>query len=132
FTQFIHRGADLERDVMQADRRLATTAAVTRDFHHGKVVVVAEREERHLEAALVEARAERQSEHAAVKALGALAVGHPQHHMPQCLDLHRGAPPLKRLQYAPWNEPRSSETCRFLCLQFRRREWCFDGSRGVG
>ena len=84
--RFVAR-ADLERHVMLPDRGLAAAAAVTGDFHHGKVVVVVECEERHLEVALVEASAERQSEHADAKALGALAVGHPQHHMPQRPDL---------------------------------------------
>jgi hypothetical protein len=63
-------------------RASKVSPAVTGDFHHGKIVAVAECGGRHIEAALVDAYLERQP--AAVKTLGALAVGHPQHRLPEC------------------------------------------------
>jgi len=88
FAQLAERGADIERHVMQPDCRLAAAAALAGDFHHREVVMIAERKERHLETTVVEPGAHRQAEHAVVETFGPLAVRHPQHDMPQRLDLH--------------------------------------------
>jgi len=61
-------------------------------MNHTKVVMIAERKERHLEAALVQSGAYLQAKHAAVETFGPLAVRHPQYHVPQRFDLHASSP----------------------------------------
>jgi hypothetical protein len=70
---------------MQPDSALGVAAALASDFHYREVVMITE-----VNAILKPSSsgAERQAEHATVETLCALAVRHPQHHMPQRPDLH--------------------------------------------
>ena len=87
---------------MQPDPALAAGGGA--DFHHGEIVMVAEREEGHFRAALVEACGDRQAEHPVIEVFGARAVRHPQHHVPQGLDFHgsRSSSGSPKPTIAPW------------------------------
>src|SRR6185312_11442254 len=90
--QLVQAGTDLERNMIESGGGLAGTAAFAAYFHDGKLVMIAEREERHLHAVLVVARAERQAQHTAIEFLGTVAIGDPQNDMTQGFDLHFATP----------------------------------------
>ena len=81
--QLVHRRADVERDVIEPGAAPRSPIRVVLHLHHRKIVVIAEREERHLHATLIEPRANRQPEYAVVETFGPVAIGHPQHDMAQ-------------------------------------------------
>src|SRR5579864_7051344 len=54
--QLIEGLADLEGDVVKTDAVFAARFVLAADFHDGKIMMIAERKERHLHAGLVEPR----------------------------------------------------------------------------
>src|SRR4051812_9687938 len=97
--KIIGRVTDFERGMEQAGaiRRCVRTAGA--DLDDSKVVVIAEREERH--RGDVHPRRNRQPEYALVELFRPLAVPNLQHDMSESFDLHRVAPPPCRTRPGP-------------------------------